>query len=627
MLSVTAVTQDRLYKANVHGSAPSLPFLPNKPPQTAKQAFKTQKLLSDLNSEFLNNSIATRRHSIETKLQTESFMTATEPKISLYQHQTDANRKTLANIEQRLNSMCAETLTHIKRKRTDLDLGQTVITNKVKTEFENITDLVSKQVKRTDWINGITQTKTTETIQSVGDLKQKSDDVSMNAEKIFENARGKIKTLRPRFVNADLKVQELESTVQSILAQYREFQRMMEQLKNTNRMLKYLRDEGVNNMVSEHYQRLIAHLSEQSIAFDKKMGENDMNAAAAEEKTKMQQSEVISTNEQLDKLAKALQDNESKIASFDGTSDENIQYVVNKLNQIVTQLKDEIKKQRTEIHHQKWLKVRVVNRQLNTVSKSAQLNLEKLSDDWTEFKTNNVAIQKDVDKYIENINKTSGGSIDQISARVDLAAARIAWCQKRFLQWARNGADNSVALQKIIEAEKNLSKLEQSLQRLDRQKASTPPYQVVQENPNYIKDPVPLPGTSGQDESNEMPNKRLTYSQEDMEKPLIEADPDPFEEEDFVDNEEEPNIFSFMHHDPKQEENNYPDLNEEEKPKPNPKSEEKPKKEPKSEEKQKPEQKDRQLPLKKNLTESDFVKPKEKPQEKRPLSQEQKPSF
>lgn len=624
MLSVTAVTQDRLYKANTHGSAPSLPFLPNPNPLSAKQAMKTQKLLSDLNAEFLNNAQAARRHSIETKLQTESFMNSTAPKITLYQHQTDSYRKTLASLEQRINTMCSETISSIKRKRTDIDLGQTVLTNKVKTEFENITDGVSKQVKRTDWINGITQTKTAETASSVSELKQKSDETAINAEKLFENMRGKLKTLRPKLTNADSKMQEMESTVQSLLAQYREFQRMMEQLKNANKMIKYLRDEGVQNMVSDHYSKLVQHISDTTIAFDKKMSEDEMFAASAEEKTKMQQSEIISTNEQLDQISKTLQDNESRMNSYEGNSNENIQFVVNRLDQVVGQIREDIAARRKEIHHRKWLKQRVVKRQIQQISNSAQLNIDRFNADWTEFTTNNENIQKEVEKHINSINKQAGGQLDQISARVDLAAAKIAWCQKRFLQWARvGGADNNVSIQKIVEAEKNLAKLETSLNKLDKQKATTPKYTPVPLNPVYIDGPCPLPGTGGENVAITMPNKRLTYDQDDMSAPLLEAEPEHFEEEEFVDNEENQNLFSFLRKSNEQFDpvpyTNPP----EEKPKPK-KQEEKPKPklkeliQDKVEEKPKP----RARPL--SAEQEQPRRPKEEPR-KRPMSAEQEP--
>ena len=129
MLSITEVPRERLYRNRITSS--SLPLLrQNKSGLNTKQALATQKLFTELNAEFLDNSLMSKRHSINTQIQSESFLNQTQPKIELISHQTETTRKTITALDERVETMGVDAVSKLKRQTKDMELKTQLLSNK-----------------------------------------------------------------------------------------------------------------------------------------------------------------------------------------------------------------------------------------------------------------------------------------------------------------------------------------------------------------------------------------------------------------------------------------------------------------------------------------------------------------
>ena len=556
MLSITEVPRNRLYRPNMASSLPQL--RPKKPTFNTKQQLATQKLFAELNAEFLDNTLVSKRHSINTQIQTDSFMNQTQPKIDLISHQTENLRNTIDSLDKRVDSMCAEPAAKLKRLSKDMDIKTTLLANKTNQEIKNTQEINEKYQKHVEWVTTISQSKLQELFADQGALKEKSDNLALSTEAVLENARGKLKIMTPRVTQLDMNAQEVDSTIQRLLAEQKAMAQVLAQLKETRKTLKYIEEEGVANMISEHFTKLVSHLSEETNNIDKKTMKKEIQEGDCEENIKMSAAENENLVSRLDQLSKQIQDNDTNINSFTDLSEQQIETTVERLNDVVSQLKEELGKRRHDSRHGKWLSQRNSIREMKYQSKVAQQRADKLQNDWVLFNTNNTETQDEVNKQIDELYGKFDGDLEIISHRVDVCYEKIQWCRKRLLQWQRyNPKELEVSIQKIIDAEKNLLDIENSLKTHDKQKPVAPPYKFKKGTYKSI-DTEPPPDIEDKEAIEEqIPDKQLTYKDEELNQPDEAIPHDEYEEEDFVDSDDdEKNLFMMDSEDENDDYNN-----------------------------------------------------------------------
>ena len=543
MLSITEVPRSRLYRPNMSASLPQL--RPKKSPYNTKQQLATQKLFTELNAEFLDNSIISKRHSINTQIQTDSFLNQTQPKIDLISHQTENMRKSIETLDKKVDTMCSDAAAKLKRFIKDIDLKTTLLANKTSQEIKNTQEINGKYQKHVEWVNQISQSKIQELFTDQSALKEKSDNLALSTETVIENARGKLKILTPKVSQLDMNAQEVESTIQRRLTEHRQMMQLLSQLKDTRKTLKSLEDEGVDNMVSEHYGKIVNHLTDATNTIDKKTVKKEIQEGDCEENIKMSAAENENLVSRLDQLSKQIQDNDTNIDTFTELSQQQIETTVDRLHEVVSQLKEELSKNRHDTRHDKWLSQRNSIREMKYQSKIAQERSDKLQNDWVLFNKNNDETQKEVNKQIDDLYGKFGGDLEMISYRVDVCYEKIQWCKKRLLQWQRYNANElEVSIQKIIDAEKNLLNIEDSLKAQDKQKPVAPPYKLKKGTVKPINTKPPQDIEEKEAIEGEKPKRKLTYTDQELNQPDLPIPRDTYEEEDFEDSDDdEQNLF------------------------------------------------------------------------------------
>lgn len=531
MLALTQVSADKLYKSD------ALPPISSSKRVSTREVVHNQKLLTELNSQFLQHKMASEQHLIETKNNLERFQKQYDPRLSEAARKHRSYRQAIKSCHNRVSEIHDDIVAAVKGKSNDLDLKLQSLFSKGSTEIALYEELANKTSQQVDGLSSMLLERIVEVQDGLKGLNSSFENIQQKVSKSMGGQKSFLRSLDPRIRDGEAKSFEIETLLHQLTSAHKALSQIVSQIKVCNKQLRHLEREGVGVMINEGFSKVFKHLAETSTSNENKVNDIDRNAETLSAVNKQMLDENDTINAHVDSLSVRTGENNANQSLIETELKDSIDETAARLYDEYFELFDEMRETRAMKRKNRWKSELSITRNAKHLSNVASDRASRLSDDWQLFFKNNQRVQADIDKSVESFTNKSGLDSESISKRIDNAYQKILWCLKRVTAWQRGAnVETDVAEQQIAESEPILHEIEKRLKAFDNQRSSILPYKEKDIGAFRVGKPPKYKVKEERIEAN-MPDVQLTYSEdrlEELEKEGIPELPD-FSEEDFED--------------------------------------------------------------------------------------------